>query len=181
MQAEKLWNLSEAGLIGSLSPSVSGGGPRFFCGLSLIPLALLFLRFILRAQTKPGLPTNAAAAFQGQSSGGWWKKTTGEEQGRREDEAKGDERRRKKKELQRREERSTQFHPLRRSLAAPCSQYPTSRRPYSETHLMNTPALIQPHNGVLHSHWARSQWWTSPQLNPRDNKQGKVKGVEVCV
>ncbi|KAK5616236.1 hypothetical protein CRENBAI_015143, partial [Crenichthys baileyi] len=55
-------------------------------------------------------------------------------------------------EVKRGEKRSMQFHPLRRSWPAPCSQYPSSRRPHSETHLMNTPALIQPHNGVLHGH-----------------------------
>lgn len=62
----------------------------------------------------------------------------------------------------------------------PSSQYPTSRRPHSETHLMNTPALIQSHNGALHSHWACLQWRTSPQLNPRDNEQGREKGGGVC-
>lgn len=56
-------------LIGSLSPSIIGGGPWFFCSLSLIPVSLLFLRFILLARTKTALPTNAAAAFQGQASG----------------------------------------------------------------------------------------------------------------
>ena len=73
---------------------------------------------------------------------------------------------------ERRAEESMWFHPPRRSLAAPGSQYPTSRRPYSETHLMNTPALIQPHNGALHRHWACSQWRASLQLNPRDNEPG---------
>lgn len=73
---------------------------------------------------------------------------------------------------EKRGEKSMQFHPPRRSPAAPSSQYPTSRRPYSETHLMNTPALIQPHNGALHCHWACSQWRTSLQLNPRDNELG---------
>lgn len=53
----------------------------------------------------------------------------------------------------RREERRTcSLTQPRRSLAAPSSQRPTSRRPYSGTHLMNTPALIQLHNGALHCH-----------------------------
>ena len=158
-------------LIASLSPSIRRGGPWFFCSLSLIPLALLSPWFILQAQTKTVLPTNAAAAFQGQASGCWEKETTGhrgEAEQRRGKEMREEERR----EVKRGEEKSTQFHPLRRSQAAPCSQYPTFRRPYSETHLMNTPALIQPHNRALHSYWACPQWRTSPQLNPRDNEQG---------
>lgn len=133
-------------LIGSLSHSIRGGGPRSFCSRSLIPVSLLLLRFILLVQTKPALPTNAAAAFQGQASGCRGKKTAGEEQGSSE------EREGKKREEIRREEKSKQFHPPRRSPAAPGSQSPTSRRPYSETHLMNTPALIQPDNGALHCH-----------------------------
>lgn len=68
-------------LIGSLSHSIRGGGPRSFCSRSLIPVSLLLLRFILLVQTKPALPTNAAAAFQGQASGCRGKKTAGEEQG----------------------------------------------------------------------------------------------------
>lgn len=48
--------------------------------------------------------------------------------------------------------------PTRRSPSAPSFQNPISRSPYSETHLMNTPALIQPHSGALHCHWACSQW-----------------------
>lgn len=156
----RLWNDETSlrpRLIGSLFLSIRGGGPCFFCGLSLIPVSLFFpLHFILLAQTKSTLPTNAAAAFQGQASGCWGKETTGKEHGGCED--RGEER--------------MQFQPPQMSLAAPSSQYPTSRRPYSETHLMNTPALIQPHNGVLHYHWAGSQWRTSLQLNPRDNEPG---------
>lgn len=143
-----------------LSPSMRGGGPCFFCSLPLIPVPLLFLWFILLARTKTALPTNAAAAFQGQASGCWAKETTGEEHGSREDRK------------DRGGEEGMQFHPLWRSSAAPSFHYPTSTRPYSETHLMNTPALIQPHNGALHCHWACSQWRTSLQLNPRDNELG---------
>lgn len=80
----RLWNDETSlkpRLIGSLSPSIRGGGPCFFCGPSLIPVSLLFLRFILLAQTKTTFPTNEAAAFQGQASGCWGKETTGEEHG----------------------------------------------------------------------------------------------------
>lgn len=41
----RLWNDETSHrprLIGSLSPSIRGGGPRFCCGPSLIPVSLLF-------------------------------------------------------------------------------------------------------------------------------------------
>lgn len=68
----RLWNDETSlrpRLIGSLSLSIRGGGPLFFCVPSLILVPLLFLLFVLLPQTKAALPTNAAAAFQGQASG----------------------------------------------------------------------------------------------------------------
>lgn len=146
----------------------------------LFPVAYLWsislsssLQFILLAGTKAVVPTNVATAFQGQASACWEKKTTAEKQGSR-----GQDRRWGKRRKQR--GRACSLTHSGGPRQPPSSQYPTSRRPHSETHLMNTPALIQSHNGALHSHWARLQWRTSPQLNPRDNEQGREKGGGVC-
>lgn len=148
-----------------------------FSVVRLWSLSLLFLQFTLLEQTKTVFQQTQPLPFRAKRQAVEGKvdnrRGAGEQWGQRGEERQGEERRRKKRsEGTRGKEKSMQFHPPRRSPAAPCSQYPTSRRPYSETHLMNTPALIQPHNGALHSHWACSQWRTSPQLNPRDNELG---------
>lgn len=129
------------------------GGLCFFCSLSLIRLSSF--PAIHSPGTYKDCPSNKRSRCLSGPSVRLLKERRQQERSREavRTERREEERREVKgREGKGGEEKTVQFYPPQRSPAAPCSQYPTSRRPYSETHLMNTPALIQPHNGALHSH-----------------------------